>query len=192
MRKIAFINANEYVPWGGSENCWAAAAERLARRGVQVCVSVLDWGVPVKQIENLRSAGCRILYRPKPSLLSRARRKFFPGRDYARNVREVGAGADLTVVSQGDNLQGLLWMEALRSTAYKYATIVQGASETKWPEDGLIERLAEAYEAASAVYFVSEATLSLNSPPVRYDTFTSASDPESFQCKLRSSSSLAV
>ncbi|HKV79628.1 MAG TPA: hypothetical protein VJP02_15880, partial [Candidatus Sulfotelmatobacter sp.] len=66
MRKIVFIGANEWTPWGGSENLWSGAAEKLAHRGVQVCVSVKDWGVPVKQVEQLRAAGCRVFKRPVP------------------------------------------------------------------------------------------------------------------------------
>lgn len=161
MRKIAFITANEYVPWGGSEYLWAAAAEKLVQRGVEVSVSVLDWREPIKQVERLRSAGCRIFHRPKPSLLRRGARQLFPRRDYSSHARKLATGADLTVVSQGDHLQGLSWMEALRSGGYRYACIVQGAAETKWPEDDLIERLAPAYEGACAAYFVSQATIDL-------------------------------
>ncbi|MHB8753368.1 MAG: glycosyltransferase family 4 protein [Candidatus Acidiferrales bacterium] len=161
MRKIVFIAANEYVPWGGSEYLWGGAAEKLARRGVEVCISVLDWSAPVKQVEHLRSVGCRIVHRVRPSLLARGLRNLFPGRYYARHVRKLAAGADLVVVSQGDQFQGLPWMDALRSNGYRYAPIVQGAAETKWPEDDLIERLAPAYEGACAAYFVSQATLDL-------------------------------
>lgn len=161
MTKIAFITANEYVPWGGSEYLWAGAAEKLARRGVEVSVSVLKWPEPVKQVEHLRSLGCRIFQRQTPSLLRRGARSLFPGRDYARHVNAVCAGADLVVVSQGDHLQGLAWMDALQANSYRYASIVQGTTETKWPEDDLIERLAKVYEGACAAYFVSQATLDL-------------------------------
>ena len=75
MRKIVFIAANEYVPWGGSESLWSAAAERLARRGVQVYVSIKDWGKPVEQVEYLRSVGCKIVHRCSVDRLSR---KLFP------------------------------------------------------------------------------------------------------------------
>lgn len=161
MRKIAFIAANEYVPWGGSEYLWSAAAETLARRGVEVWASVLDRGAPVKQVEHLRSVGCRIAHRKRPSLVRRGMRNLFPGREYARHARKLAADADLTVVSQGDVRQGLPWMESLRVGGYRYATIVQGAAEVYWPTDDLVERLAEAYEGACASYFVSEATLAL-------------------------------
>jgi len=162
MRKIAFIAANEYVPWGGSEYLWAGAAERLARCGVEVHVSVKDWREPIRQIEQLRAAGCQIFKRPTPGLARRALRKLPPWREYVhRHVKKVGAGADLVIVSQGSNTDGLPWMEALLATGYKYGVIVQGAAEMNWPPDNVIERFAQAYEGASRVYFVSEASLAL-------------------------------
>jgi glycosyltransferase involved in cell wall biosynthesis len=163
MRKILFIAANESAKWGGSEVLWSAAAERLARRGVQVCVSVKDWGAPVKEVEHLQSVGCRIFHRRAPSLVQRLGRRLFPGREYAsEHVRRLGAGADLVVVSQGLNTEGVPWMEAAKSHGYKYAVITQAAAEYFWPADDLAEKLAECYESASAAYFVSEANLSLS------------------------------
>ena len=163
LRKIAFIAANEYHAWGGSEVLWGAAAEKLARRGVQVCVSVKDWGAPVKQIEHLRSAGCKIFSRPVPSLARRAFRKLPPWREYVRaHLRKLGTGANLTIISQSKNMDGLEWMEAARSCGFKYAVIVQTAAEMWWPDDSMAERLAESYEGAAAVYFVSEANVELN------------------------------
>lgn len=163
MRKIVFIASNEYVPWGGSEFCWSAAAERFARRGVKVCVSVKDWDAPVRQVEYLRSVGCRIVRRRSLSLVDRLVRKIFPRIEYAReHVRAVGAGADLIVISQGNNVDGLPWMKAAKSNGYKYAVIAQAAAEHWWPNDDLAKCLAEHYENACASYFVSEANLSLS------------------------------
>ena len=162
LRKIVFIAANEWVPWGGSELCWSAAAERFARRGTQVNVSVKDWGIPVKQVEFLRSAGCRIFYRSKPSLLNRISRKLFLRREYAwKHLRRIGIGSNLIVVSPGNNTDGHLWMEAAQSHGYNYAVIVQAVAESWWPGDDAVERLAACYEGACAVYFVSEANLAL-------------------------------
>lgn len=149
-------------PWGGSEYLWSGAAEKLVRRGIEVRISVQKWNKPVKQIENLRSAGCRIFCRPVPSLLHRAIRKLPPWREYVRrHVRKIGAGADLIVVSQGGNSESLQWIEAARANGYRYAIIAQAAVEAWWPEDDAIERLAAAYEAASCSFFVSEANLLL-------------------------------
>lgn len=162
MQRIAFIASNEHVPWGGgSEHCWIAAAERLARRGVEVSVSIFDWGPQSTHVGRLRAAGCRIFLRHRPSLFRRAGRNLFPGFEHSRHLKKVAAGANLVVVSQALHFDGLVWLEASRSNGYTYATIVQGAPETAWPYDEMIEKLAPAYESACAAFFVSQATLDL-------------------------------
>src|SRR5215469_26299 len=165
MSKIIFIASNEYVPWGGSEYCWANAVARLAKQGIEVAISVKCWPTPVKQVEHLRSLGCRIFLRPPEprSLPVRIIRKLPPWREHRLNhVRKIASGADLVVVSQGGNTDGLPWMEALRAAGCKYAAIAEGGSIAWWPEDELAERLAKAYEAAAGAYFVSEALLDLS------------------------------
>lgn len=147
--------------WGGSEHLWSATAERFARRGVQVLVSVKYWDRPIKQLERLNSAGCKIVQRHRSSLLRRGTRNLFPGREYARHLKKLGDGADLIVVSQGSTLDGFQWMEAARATGHRYAVIVQAAAEQWWPDDYIAEKLADCYEGASALYFVSEANLAL-------------------------------
>jgi len=162
LRRIVFISAMEGFPWGGSEALWAAAAEKLARRGAQVYVSVKDWNKPVKEVEQLRAAGCRIFKRPTPGLARRALRKLPAWGEYARtHVKKIGAGADLIVVSQGGNCEGLEWAEAAQANSYRYAIIAQAAVEAWWPDDEFTERLAAAYEAACCPFFVSEANLIL-------------------------------
>lgn len=161
MRKIVFISANEYTPWGGSEHLWSAAAERLVRMGVQVHVSVRKWDRPVKEIEYLRSIGCRVNFRPRPSLSRRFVRNLFPEREYHRHLGKLATDSDLTVVSLGGTLDGLHWMEAARANNYKYAVIVQAAAEQWWPNDDAAEKIAACYEEASAAYFVCKANLGL-------------------------------
>jgi len=161
-RKVVFVAAMEEYRWGGSEYLWAGAAEKLARRGFEVGVSVKDWGKPVKQVEQLRAAGCRIFKRPTPGLARRAIRKLPPWREYARShMKKIGAGADLVVVSQGGNCEGVEWMEAARANGYPYVIISNAAAEAWWPDDDKIERSAAAYEAARCAFFVSEANLTL-------------------------------
>jgi glycosyltransferase involved in cell wall biosynthesis len=163
MRKYLFIAANEWSNWGGSELLWSQAAERLARRGMEVRVSVPDFGRAIKEVEALRSAGCQILYRRVASLLYRIGRKVFPLPEYlSTHVRSAGKGVDLVVVSQGSNIDGLPWMEAARSAGYKYAVIAEGGTELFWPDDDRAERLAVCYEGASCAYFVSQANLDLS------------------------------
>ena len=161
MRRIAFLSSNEYVPWGGSEYCWARAAERFAERGAEVRVSVMDWRAPVKQVKHLRSAGCRILLRPQRSLTERIKRRFVLRNRYEwHHMKRIGAGADLVVISQGGNTDGFPWMEAAKSLGYPYVTIAEGVPDS-WPGDDLRERFAEAYESAQAAFFVSQANLAM-------------------------------
>ena len=163
MRRFLFIAANEWSNWGGSELLWSQAAEKLARRGVEVRVSVRDFGKPISQVERLRSAGCRVFQRKPPSLLYRLGRKLLPLREYAcRHVRVVGNGVDLVVVSQGSNTDGLPWMEAARAAGFKYAVIAEGAADFSWPDDEAAGRLGESYEGACGAYFVSQANLDLS------------------------------
>jgi glycosyltransferase involved in cell wall biosynthesis len=163
MRKFLFIAANEGASWGGSEPLWSSAAEKLARAGNEVRVSVKDWDQPVPQIEQLRKAGCQIFYRRPPSFLSRQLRKILPLTEHSRaHIRSVGVGVDLIVISQGYNADGLPWMEEARAAGLKYAPIAHSAVVYWWPVDGTAEKLAAAYENASAAYFVSEANLKLS------------------------------
>lgn len=163
MRKYVFIAANEGHSWGGSEPLWSSAAKKLARSGEEVCVSVKDWGKPVAQIEDLRSAGCKIVYRRPPSFLSRQVRKVLPLSGLAtEHLRSVALGANLVVISQGANIEGLQWMEAARVVGLKYAIIAQGAAEQWWPADDLSQRLADCYEQANCAYFVSQANVNLS------------------------------
>ena len=163
MRNIAFIACNEYVEWGGSELCWSMAAGRMASRGIGVRVSAKKWGTPVPQIEALRSLGCEIHLRPANSILRKVGRRIFSNAALeSRVLRDVAKDADLVVISQGVNIDGLLWMEACQRASVPFVVIAQAAAEQWWPDDDLAERLAKAYEAARATFFVSDANLALS------------------------------
>jgi glycosyltransferase involved in cell wall biosynthesis len=162
MHSIAFIASAELVSWGGSEYCWSAAAERLARCGARVSASVLDWGVSVPQVRHLAAAGCRIFLRPQRSVPERIRRRLVFRHGYEwHHLRRIGKRADLVVISQGGIGDGLMWMEAARALGLKYVLIAQAANEQSWPSDEMAERLAPCYEDSCAAYFVSEANLTL-------------------------------
>ena len=165
MRKYLFIMAQAGHPWGGSEPLWASAAEHLVRRGNEVRVSVKDWGKPLPQIEQLRSAGCQIFYhthRIPPFVTRQIQKVIRPPDFWIEHVRKAGEGVDLVVISQGANFDGLVWMERTRHVGLKYVAIAHSAVVYWWPEDEVAERLAESYEEASASYFVSQAILDLS------------------------------
>ncbi|MGA9883795.1 MAG: glycosyltransferase family 4 protein [Candidatus Acidiferrales bacterium] len=114
------------------------------------------------QVKHLASIGCRIHLRPQRSVYERIRRKLlFRNRYEEHHVRQIGTGADLIVISQGGNIDGLAWMEAARAQRLKYAVVSESANEQWWPADDVGERLATCYESACAAFFVSEANLAL-------------------------------
>jgi glycosyltransferase involved in cell wall biosynthesis len=162
VTKFLFITTHESGRWGGSEYLWSAAADKLARSGAEVHVSVKDWGARLKQVEDLRSAGCRIFRRPfPPSYSDRIKRRLLRASYERSHLRAVGKTSDLIFISQGGNYDGLLWMEAAREEGLRYAVISHAANEQWWPPDPIAERLMRAYSAASGVYFVSQANLEL-------------------------------
>jgi len=163
MRKFLFIAVNDGISWGGSEVLWSAAAEKLARKGHDVRISTKDWGKPVPQIEQLRSAGCQIFHRRPPSFISRQARKILPLREYAStHIRSIAQDVDLVFISQGANADGLAWMETVQAAGLTYALVAHGAAEQWWPTDDVAERLAKAYSGAIRAYFVSQANVSLS------------------------------
>jgi glycosyltransferase involved in cell wall biosynthesis len=162
MRKCLFIAANEWPNWGGSELLWTQAAEKMARRGAKVFVSVPDFGKPLNQVERLRAAGCHVFARARPALPFRLATRIFRFPDQIRKqVRTMAGDADLVVISQGAHTDGLPWMEEATAARHKYVVIAQGAPEHGWPDDDVAERLARAYENASRSFFVSQALIDL-------------------------------
>jgi glycosyltransferase involved in cell wall biosynthesis len=116
----------------------------------------------VKQIEHLRSIGCRIFLRARRSLPERIKRKFLLGNEYeSHHLKKIAAGSDLLVISQGGNMDGFPWMRAAKSLGYAYASIAEGVPNPGWPEDDAIAQFADAYEGGCAAFFVSEANLAL-------------------------------
>ena len=165
MHKYLFVASNEWGNWGGSELLWSLAAERLARQGAEVRVSVPVLARSVPQVQRLESAGCRIFYRPNfpPPLYRWGQRvfRFLPEYRLAQ-FRKACAGADLVVISQGSFGDVIWWLEAFQAEGLKFAIIVQSASDLWWPDDALAGRLAVGYERAVCIYFVSQDTMALS------------------------------
>lgn len=161
MRKYVFVASNEWPNWGGSELLWSLAAERMARRGDEVRVSVAGFIKGHPHMERLEAAGCQVHYRAGfPPLVNRVGRRFLKLPDYKQTeFLPMTKGADLVVVSQGSVGDGMAFMEWSRAAGLKYTAIVQGASDVWWPEDGFAEKLATVYEGAARSYYVSQATL---------------------------------
>lgn len=158
MKRIAFISTNAFVPWAGSEELWSQTALRLASAGHFI-------GVNVPQFENEASQIGR-LERALNIKLHRRMRRWPLWRRIASRAMPLGnpdiAGwladvrPELAVISQGGSVDGHAWMEACRRQGVPYILIVHLSTDSLWPDPMLVELVRPFYEAASAVFFVSE------------------------------------
>jgi glycosyltransferase involved in cell wall biosynthesis len=156
-------------PWGGSEELWKGAALVLLAAGHQVFVNVKEWPQKPSQITELENAGC-IVERRKfyihPSFIKKLTDKLMPFGEkhntaYNRTAYLKSVNADLVVICQGSNQDGIDWMETCTAGGQKYATVSQAATETLWPPDDLAERLGKGFSNAKQNYFISQNNLKL-------------------------------
>jgi glycosyltransferase involved in cell wall biosynthesis len=153
--KFAFISTMCGAPWGGSEELWSHAAERLLAAGHEVHIGVLEW--PARQpsmITGLGQTGAVLHMWPPPrNLRSRLKRKFFAHSDFAWLDK---IHPDLLVISQGSNFDGVPCMLHALSQRIAYVPIAHMAASGCWPPSDESEAGARAYVGARLCCFVSE------------------------------------
>jgi glycosyltransferase involved in cell wall biosynthesis len=153
--KFAFISTMCGAPWGGSEELWSHAAERLLAAGHEVHIGVLEW--PARQpsmITGLGQTGAVLHMWPPPrNLRSRLKRKFFAHSDFAWLDK---IHPDLLVISQGSNVDGVPCMLHALSQRIAYVPIAHMAASGCWPPSDESEAGARAYVGARLCCFVSE------------------------------------
>jgi glycosyltransferase involved in cell wall biosynthesis len=150
--------------WGGSEELWSQAALRLNKSGKQVIASLSYWPVLAPKVVELRNQGIPLSFRQvsSRSLLNRIKQKvLFRGKDMEAIKWLSEHKPDLVVISQGDNIEGLGWMENCRELNLPYAVIVQANNDSWWPPQELGARMAQAYLGAKKVFCVSQHNLEL-------------------------------
>jgi glycosyltransferase involved in cell wall biosynthesis len=156
---IAFISTMDQAPWGGSEELWVQAAGYLARSGIRVSANVVGWPHARAPLTRLTQAGGTMFERPRlPGALQLAWRRYFgpPEHRWLNSLH-----ADLVVISQGNNMEGLGWMRACARRGLRYASLVQNAGPSIWPNDEVAATAAVAYRGACQNFFVSNANLRL-------------------------------
>jgi glycosyltransferase involved in cell wall biosynthesis len=166
MRSIFFISSNDWVNWGGSEYLWCLTAQAFARNGFKVEASVNDKSIMPAPVQTLRQLGATVHFRRLIKLTANQIRlnRLLPARfqhkekstanDIFRNK------ADLVVISQAGNQDGLGWMEYCARHAIPFVTISQAVNEYyTWPDDKMAQRYEKAYLAARCNFFVSKANL---------------------------------
>ena len=168
-RRFAFITSNG-IAWGGSEELWSSAAIALARDGHDVSVFKGNVDESVPAIRRLREAGCTVTDMSWfPLMRGRLRNAFaqssFPLLVAQRTMRMRAllrfARPDLVVISQGGNLDGLVFARLCRGLRLPYVLISQKATDMYWPNDRSIASRRAAFSDALACYFVSQHNLRL-------------------------------
>lgn len=165
--------------WGGSEELWSNAALRLAKAGhrVHVVKTYVEFGHP--RIKILREAGITIadylrLEMPVPVPIRIACKAVPPiNLAYQYHLRRKNAkfhflvqymkemDADMTIISQGANFDGLEFHAACHEANVPYITICQKASDQKWPNDNQRPPMKRAYLEAKGNFFVAQHNLEL-------------------------------
>jgi glycosyltransferase involved in cell wall biosynthesis len=162
---LVFISTMESAPWGGSEELWSQAASRLRQEGHHVMASVAWRPRPSPKLLALQAQGIGLFVQPRPTarwpvkLWRTAKRRLGCNRSEFQWLRRQKA--DLAVVSQGCNWDGLEWMSFCSRLNVPFMAIVQCNSEIWWPNDERRREMAQAYRAAKKVFCVSRHNLEL-------------------------------
>lgn len=161
MKKIAFVNNQLFVPWGGSEVLWYMSALRLRNAGHSVCVFFPKWQTLPKEAYVLEDAGCEVTYYPfirglKEKVISAMGRKFQLERDQKLRLEWLKkCKPDLLVLT--DLLpRGKEWMRVAQIAQIPYVMIGQLADETLWHSSEELEDSDSLYAKAARVYVLSD------------------------------------
>jgi hypothetical protein len=151
--RIAFVSTNP--GWGGSEELWAGAAERLARQGASISASISDY--KHHRIRQLMRASVAIQFR-KNSLSTRVSSRLRFKRTTALDLeltRFVAANRPHLIVVSSDFDFPFGFLEEADAKRIPFATICQANSEYFWPDDERAEHYRRLFAKARRCYFVS-------------------------------------
>jgi L-malate glycosyltransferase len=155
--KLAIVSLMTGVPWGGSEELWAAAAREGLNRGGTVEAILPEWPAIPERVQSLQDAGLKLSRWPRTSADLQARIvKKLLGTGVEKCVQR--SEADVLVISLGSawDIAGYPPLcEELRATRRPYVLVVQHNYETPLP-GWAWQRIDGVYEKAASVAFVSE------------------------------------
>jgi glycosyltransferase involved in cell wall biosynthesis len=157
------------LTWGGSEQLWCEAAERLARRGHRVITAKPNASADGTRSRFLRDAGVplrELSWPPVPgpveAFLQRLSRPLSILRQIAGlRLALLGRRPDLVVISQGGNYDAVLLVSLCRRLKMPYVLISQKATDLYWPPDVIVPRMRDAFAGALVPFFVSTHNLRL-------------------------------
>lgn len=141
--------------WGGSEELWSGAAQKLKEAGHDVFAVVSIRGGLSHRITALRQRGVttRVLHSTADTYLQRVKRKISSEAGYAWVKR---LKPDLVVISQGAISGGLPWIGFCAREEIPYAIVVQANSEGWWLDDQSAAEVLAGCRAARRIFFVSQ------------------------------------
>lgn len=155
--------------WGGSEELWAQTAIQLAQDGHQIHVfkTYIDRAHP--RIQALSAAGCTLTdlqqLLPWPVRLGnrilRNQWRYAPIgiQRLTQTLRKLQP--QLTIVSQGNNFDGIIYANVCRLHNHPYVLIAQKAVNFFFPLDVDRSMIQSVYRSALRCYFVSQHNLAL-------------------------------
>jgi glycosyltransferase involved in cell wall biosynthesis len=159
---ILFISTMSGIPWGGSEELWSAAAEKLVERGCSVSASVEQWPELAPRLARLAGKGINITMR-RTSFERRVARKIL-GRLYLFNLygEAIEAAAPhLILVSNGGFAPSPEAALACITSGIPYINIAHANRADWFPPEGEVALLRTYFSKATACWFVSEGNRSL-------------------------------
>jgi glycosyltransferase involved in cell wall biosynthesis len=163
--RIAFIATMSGSPWGGSEELWYRVAKEFLKSDYSVQVIVRHWSPLPGAVVQLEKLGASVNFVKGLSLFDKVRnvlsKKSLLTEISSSQEALESFKPDLTIISQGANIDGLPWMDFCCKKSLKFVTIAQAASESIWPDDARADLLIASFEKSLANYYVSKSNLKL-------------------------------
>jgi glycosyltransferase involved in cell wall biosynthesis len=157
-KKILFIPTNSWSAWGGSELLWAQMAILFHENHYDTGIYIKKWLTIPPELDAITKV---IPAQSQPYVINDWHKGLLrlAGIEYEQRVKKGLAkiNPDFAIISQGVNIDGLMWMEACRELGIPFVTISQSVQDFHWPEAALVLRLRQGFTDAKANYFVSNA-----------------------------------
>lgn len=157
--KILVISSHHGT--GASESLWIEAAVKLAASGHEVSAAVNWRKSSSERIAPLRLAGIQVRHlnlAAKTSTMTKLLRRFLPHEKWklvaARQAIKASA-PDAIVLSEGNDISALPFVEQARSLGISYQIVTHGVNPAVWPSDDTADRLRPAFTSATRTYWVS-------------------------------------
>lgn len=164
-KHLRFVFVTSNGAWGGSEELWSGVAAALAAQGHEITVFKAGTDDEYEPIRRLRALRCRLYdleWLPIPRNAYGFLKRVANGLTYAQQIVRLRLGlafhgrADLVILSQGGNFDGVYFGDVIRLRNAPYVVIAQKASDLYWPSDPQRDAMRSLYRDAMECFFVSD------------------------------------